>query len=181
MDLTPIPRRVLLRRTVSSAILLWLGSLSVPPRASAKGRMPPEGLKTLTVDEFEVLTTVCKRILDDGSGDPPWAIARKVALRIDRELQYWEPHNRGQFRQLLALFEHGTFWLSFKFGPFTAMSAAEQDAYLADWMTSGLDLKRQGFQTFKTMVAFFHFTLDETWPRVGYDGPWVQSPPMPLD
>lgn len=174
-----ICRRLFLRRSAFTAAALWLGGLGFP---ALHAKTPTPKLDVLTPDEFATLHQIAIRILDDAvdrKGVEP--VASLVARRIDRELRFWDEAERRKVRQLLGLFEHWTLVLGGMWGPFTAMLPAEQDRYLARWMNSSVDLERQGFMFFKQAIAFFHYTLDATWPRIGYDGTWIKSPPMPVD
>ena len=75
-----------------------------------------------------------------------------------------------QLLDLLALFEVGVRFL----GPnraakrFTALTAAQQDAYMRSWERSALEPQRAAFQGLKSACMVGYWTRAQTWPHIGY-------------
>lgn len=98
--------------------------------------------------------------------------------RIDRELSFWDEREVNDFKQLLALFEHGPLIFGFSFSRFTELSPESQDRYIAAWEQSRLAVRRAGFQVLKMLSVFFYYTREEAWKQIRYPGPWEPRNPQ---
>jgi hypothetical protein len=171
----PVSRRGFLARSVGVSALLALGACA-PKRDEVyrkllQGIPPPS---TLPAREYAILRAVARRLVPDGP-EAPGADGLGAAVRVDRELAFHPPRLRNDLRDALRLTE---WWpLSTRLARFTRLDPAEQDAELAAMATSRFAVRRSAFQGLKLVVVFFTYTRPETWPHIGYQGPWV--PPGP--
>jgi hypothetical protein len=171
-----ISRRRFLKRTIGGALLLGgayvvgrqIGRYSVEEAVARR-------LEVLSPKEYLVLAAVARRICASDGGTPamPTSDDTGVALFVDGYLARLEPHLRSDVKALLQLVEHGGFF-RLRALRFTRMSSEEQDAMLADWETSRLAVRRQGFQALKTMCLLGYWRDDRTWAALGYTGPMVK-------
>ena len=171
----PVSRRGFLARSAALSALLALGACA-PQRDEVydellRGIPPPSALPER---EYAILRAVARRLVPDGP-EAPGADALGAAVRVDRELAFRPPRLRNDLRDALRLTE---WWpLSTRLTRFTRLEPAEQDAELTAMATSRLAVRRSAFQGLKLLVVFFTYTQPETWPHIGYQGPWV--PPGP--
>ena len=61
---------------------------------------------------------------------------------------------------------------------FGDLGLAEQRAYLALWARSALGVRRRFYQSMKTLVMAATYSMDETWPIIGYAGPLLHLHPQ---
>ena len=64
-------------------------------------------------------------------------------------------------------------FLAGSFKPFTTMTPDEQDAYLANWQTSNLGVKRQAFVGLNRLAQMIYYMDARSWPAIGFPGAWV--------
>ena len=171
----PVSRRGFLVRSAGVSALLALGACA-PQRDEVyhqllQGIPPPSALP---MREYAILRAVARRLVPE-EPDAPGADSLGVAVRVDQELAFHSPRLQNDLRDALRLTE---WWpLATRFARFTRLDPAAQDAELAAMATSRLAVRRSAFQGLKLLVVFFTYTRPETWPLVGYQGPWV--PPGP--
>ncbi|MGH9460681.1 MAG: gluconate 2-dehydrogenase subunit 3 family protein [Vicinamibacteria bacterium] len=161
-------RREFLRRG-SGALLLALGGAL--PGCSGR-RDETGGPGPFRETERDVLRAICARLLPVG-GRAPGAPAIDVAGRMERLLD--ELGATSDFRRLLALFEWSP--LLFEANPhrFTQLSPGGQDRVLHGWAASRLGFRRSGFVAIKRLAMSLYYTRPESWPAIGFPGPWLQS------
>ena len=59
---------------------------------------------------------------------------------------------------------------------FSNLRLADQRTYLMLWARSALGLRRRLYQSTKTLVMVATYSMDESWPIVGYAGPLLRLP-----
>jgi len=167
-------RRKFLRRTVAGALLIGAGIVVARHVGGYKldGALA-EKLRVLSPKEAEIFVAFCRRMLVADGPDAPPLDEPGAVLFVDGYLQRVSPEIQDDIKGLLQLFEHGSGFFRLSTARFTRMSAAAQDAVLADWETSRLALRRQGFQGLKTLALFAYWRDARTWPVLGYDGPTI--------
>lgn len=181
-------RRGLLKKGLAGAALLAAASAVPVALRRTKVGKTPRGLQFFTPEEYAIWSAVAARILatdvtaasrDPGErGTPapgPSPEDIDVASKADAFLAPLPESDRKDLKQLLALFDNALFSLV-SFGParpFTAMSAADQDAHLRSWETSRLAVKRTGFQVMKRLCCAVYYSDPRTYATVGYPGPPV--------
>lgn len=152
---------------------LWGGgiALSWSLVGCSSGSYPAvEGtLRVLSPKQFWVLEAACEAILPDRPG---MARASDLPRRIDAVFASASPNLQGEFKQLLDLIEDMP-WLNFSFTPFTRQSLSDRQATLGGWEHSRLAIKRLGFQGLKKVISGVFYMQPESWPEIGYPGPWI--------
>jgi hypothetical protein len=169
-------RRGLLKKTVAGAALLAAaGSVPLALRKTRLREVPKDQpLQFFSPAEYSIWAAVAERVLaEEKPSGAPAATQLDVAARADAFLAPLPDNDRKDLKQLLALFDNALF--SFVQGgpprPFTAMSAAEQDAHLRRWQTSRFAIQRTGYQAMKRLCCALYFSAPETFASVGYAGP----------
>lgn len=132
---------------------------------------PPQALEFFTPKEWAVLRAASARLVPSGPGRLG-APEVDVATAADRLFAKANARLKSELKQLLNAFEDFTV-LAFRFKPFTAMNAAEQDDYLRAWMDSGLGMQRQGFLALNKISGMLFYMDPRSWPQIGYPGPWI--------
>jgi long-chain-alcohol oxidase len=95
--------------------------------------------------------------------------------------------DRAEIEQLLGMLESRAvnFALAGIPRPFTAMSPAQREHYLAGWATSRLGLRRKGFQALKRLSTVLYYTAtgaagtNPAWADLAYPGPLGPAPTTP--
>ena len=123
--------------------------------------------------EYAILNAVAARLLGVpgriGAGDDQV----DVAGLVDPTVSGWDTDAQAQLRTMLRVFEHGTYLFDLQGKRFTRLGSAQQDRYLDGWMNSTLGARRIVFRALKALVATGYYQDARTWPRLGYDGPWL--------
>jgi hypothetical protein len=63
-------------------------------------------------------------------------------------------------------------------GRFSRLGVAARRAHLERWARSRLLPLRAGYAALKTLALLAYYTRPETWPAMGYDGPWIGRIPV---
>lgn len=166
-------RRGFLGLAGSGAALASLASLRAIPAASA-AVAAPACAPFFGPRETEILTQVVERMVDTGEpGAPPVRETRAIAT-LDALCASLDPAATAPLPALLRLVEWGPYVFDFAFARFRALAPEAQDASLHGWMTSGLALRRQGFQALKGLACFGWYSQEPSWRLVGYAGPLLR-------
>lgn len=128
-------------------------------------------LKVLSQKEHEILKAASERIIPQVSEIPGMDLAQK----IDATLSGVSKSLAGEFKLLLLVFEYGAPLLGLCLKTFTRMNPEEKDRYLAGWERSQLAFKRMGFQALKRSALGAFYGSEESWPGIGYRGPWLDQ------
>ncbi len=166
-----ISRRRFLRTSLLSAAALGVAGL-VGRHLSGytlDGKLA-ERLRVLSPKEYLILSAVARRVLCGDAADAPDADTVEAALQADIYLRQVPAPLSADVRALLQLFEHTASATS----RFTHLSPERQDQVLAAWQSSGLALKRQGFQALRSLCFMGYYRDPRTWPLLGYSGPLKQ-------
>ncbi len=169
-----ISRRRFLRTTILGGALL--GGAAVVGRHLSGYKLDGAiagRLRALSPKEFLIFDAAARRLVASDGPDAPTAEAAGVALFADGYLARLDAGLRDDVRALLQLLEHGSWIFRLRGSRFTHMSADEQDATLADWESSRLAVRRQGFQALRTLAFLGYYRDDRTWPLIGYSGPML--------
>ena len=133
-------------------------------------------LRVLTPKEYLVLRAAARRLLAVDGPDAPDPDRLEVALFADAYLAKLPAPMQTDVKALLQLLEHGGLLFSASLSRFTHLAPEAQDRTLADWESSRLAVRRQGFQALKTLALLGYYRHDETWPLLGYTGPMLPRP-----
>lgn len=137
-------------------------------------RTPRTALRVLSEKEFSVLAAVADRICP---ANPPFpsAWSMQVPEKIDALLATGHPATASEVKQALQLLESAAAGMVMggRTTTFTGSSAAEQDAILAEWRSSSLQVRRIAYKALNGLVsATYWATPDRDFMGlVGYPGP----------
>ncbi len=166
-----INRRTFLRRTLAGAALLALGGTL--GRNLSGYRLDPAlagALRALSAKEALVLLAVARRILapDDGTPPPPPLDEPALLRAVDGYLLALPEAVADDVRALLQLVEHSPILFDLRASRFTHLAPAAQDAVLAGWQRSRLDVRRQGFAALKSLAMIGRYGDPRTFALLGY-------------
>jgi hypothetical protein len=165
-------RRTFLGYSTLTAGLLTVAQLRPPPALAATS---PAG-QVLTASDAEIMAAVTQRMVYSGDPGMPAVDDTQAVATIERALQETDPSVQRQVRWLLRVFQWGPPVFAFELRSFTAMSDAQQDAYLRGWATSNNELRRLAFRALRNLAMLGYYSQDATWKGIHYDGPWVPRP-----
>jgi hypothetical protein len=165
------------RRVFLSRSLRALGALAtlplVAPGCSKSPLAPvPSDLRVFTAGEFEVLSAVADTLVPRGGAFPVGATDVGLAARIDRFLAAQDPAVVKGLRGALTILEYGGGLLAGRVGRFSRMDAGARTAVLRA-LPHRFETARQIYAGLKQLCLFLFYCTDESWPAIGYDGPWV--------
>lgn len=162
-------RRTFIRRGLFGGLLLALGgSIGLATWSSDRMRRPKRALRALDERQFAILAAVAARTVGSPQADPI-----EIAHRVDLQMSLAGAEARGDFGQLLLLFENALAGLLFdgRARPFTRLSPQAQDAVLEHWRTSRLTLRRSGYGVLRKLTQAAWYASPEAWAETGYPGP----------
>jgi hypothetical protein len=169
-----ITRRRFLRRTLLGAALLTVGGTTLRHLSGYSLDAATAGkLRALSPKEYLVLAAVCRRIL---APDEKGAISCDevgTALAVDAYLAAMPDYITSDVRALLHLLEHTPFLWSGRPSRFTHLDAAAQDAVLAGWESSRLDVRRRGFVALKSLAMIGYYGDPRAYAVLDYTGPMI--------
>ena len=166
-------RRKFLRQTLAGAAVLSASRL-FPSHILLAEELPttPGDLLYFSPKEYLIIESVAERMIGPPAAGQPAGMDVGVAARADKFLAGADEEVREQFHQLLSVFNAPffTFLFDFRTSSFLAMSPADKDSYLEDWMTSKFGFRRQGFQALKRVCLSMFYTEQRSWKEIGYEG-----------
>jgi hypothetical protein len=169
-----LSRRGFLALAGSGAALAALGRLPASAGAGAAAAAAPGAAPALAFfspTEAEILTQVVERMVDSGLPEAPTVRASGAIACIDRLCGVLDPELVRPLPLLLRAVEWGPYLFELQFERFTAQDDTGKDASLRGWMTSGLALRRLGFQALRNLSLLGWYSQEESWRAIGYAGP----------
>ena len=151
---------------VAPGAALGCGPGAAPPAGTAGG--------FFSEDERGILAAVVERIVDTGLPDAPRVRESGAIDAIDRLCASLDAELTRPLPALLRLVDWGPYVFDLAFARFRELPPEAQDASLRGWMTSGLALRRQGFQALKGLSFYGWYSREESWRLVGYAGPLLR-------
>ena len=163
-------RSFLTQGLIGGALLVVGGSTGLALRRTRLRYKPSKPLKFLTEEEFNIFSAVADRIIP-GSDNHPSASELQVGEKADAVMARGEPVARGEFKQLLGLFDNALASLLFDFRitPFTQLEPEAQDEAIERWQGSRIVLRRTGYQALKRLTCACYYASPESWPSIGYE------------
>jgi len=172
----PIDRRRFLRRTLLGAALLGVGGTVLRHLSGYRlDRATAERLRVLSPKEAIVLSAVAARMLAADQPGAPSPDEVGVVPAIDGYLAGLPEALSSDVRALLQLVEHSPLLFAARPARFTHLDAAAQDAVLAGWESSALDVRRRGFTALKSLCVLGYYGDPRTHAILGYPGPLVPT------
>ncbi len=168
------PRRIFLGRSLQLAGALLLAPLV--PTLGRAGETAAEAcckpLAVFTEAELEIARAVAETLIPEGGANPAGGRSVDLARRLDTFLAS-EPEDLARgVRSALWAVEYGAPILAGRFGRLTRMRPHQREAYLAA-LPHRYPLARNIYAGLKQAFFFLFYSVDESWPATGYDGPWV--------
>jgi hypothetical protein len=98
---------------------------------------------------------------------------REVVEAFDRAVSRLGPTTREEVAELMSLlsFAPTRVFLAGVGEPWAAASPGSIAAFLDDWRTSALALKRSGYRALTQLIQAAWFDNPSAWPLIGYPGP----------
>ncbi len=160
-----VGRRGLLQASMSGIALVLLGGIL--PSGCRRYPEPPVKLRFFSPENYAVFQEISRALLGlDGE-------AVDVAVEVDHLVAGMDRSVQRDIRWILRIFEHGTHFFDLKGRRFTRLDRKDQEKYLAGWMQSSMGARRIIFRALKLMASLGYYRLPQTWPAIGYDGPWL--------
>ena len=151
-------RSGLTRRTVLGGgalfVLAWVTALAV-------------GHRPLDAGSRSTLASALEALLPEG------APVDAICADIESFLAAGDPVVAGELTVALRVLEHGSGLGVGSFARFSRRSRAARAELLERWRASPLATKRRISDALRRVALFSYYTRPETWPALGYDGPWV--------
>ena len=168
--LPELTRRALLGRSLAA-----LGAVAALPGvapACARSAPAPAGLRVLAPGEWQVLAAIADTVIPRGGPFPLGAADVGLAARIDALLAAQPAELAGGVRGALLLLEYGAPLLAGRPARFSALGAEERAAVFGA-LPGRFGLARRVYAGLRGLCLFAFYALPESWPAIGYDGPWV--------
>ena len=163
-------RRALLARSLAA-----LGAAAALPGiapACTASAPAPAGLRVLAPGEWQVLAAVADTVIPRGGAFALGAADVDLAARIDAFLAAQSAELAGGVRGALLLVEYAAPLLEGRLARFSQLGAeARADVFGA--LPRRFGLARRVYGGLRGLCLFAFYTLPESWPALGYDGPWV--------
>jgi hypothetical protein len=169
--LPELTRRALLGRSLAAlGVAAGLPGL-LPTAAPAQGA--PAGLRVLAPGEWQVLAAVADTVIPRGGAFSLGAADLDLAARIDALLAAQPAELAGGVRGALLLLEYGAPLLSGRVARFSRLGAVERDEVFGA-LPGSFGLARRVYAGLRGLCLFAFYVQPESWPGVGYDGPWAE-------
>jgi hypothetical protein len=165
-------RRRFLTRGIAGAALLAGAGWVAWWRSEAAAPWTGAPLLSLDAASAAVVLAAARRLLPSGPPFPSPEEAR-VVERVDAYLAQSHPGVQREARQLLALLDSPALGLLLDGAGFRfrAADGEAQEARLAAWATSRVDVRRTGFRALRRLVTSSYWSNPVTWGAAGYPGP----------
>jgi hypothetical protein len=163
-------RRFIVGGLTGVALIAAAGWLALRRKEDFDGVGGP--FAVLAPEEAAILLAAARRILPTSAPFPTVERVR-VAERVDAFLAMSHPGVQKDAKRLLALFDSALVGLLLDGSPtrFRSAGPSRQDARLAAWSTSRVDLRRTGFRGLRRLICSAYYSSPATWGAVGYPGP----------
>jgi hypothetical protein len=171
--LPELTRRAFLARSLRAAGGLAALPLLAPGCSPARRGAAPPALRALSPGEWEVLGAVADTVVPRGGAFALGAADVGLAARIDGFLAEQDPELAGGVRGALWLLEYGAPLLAGRLARFSRLDAdARSEVFGA--LPRRFGLARRVFTGLRQLCLFSFYSLPESWPALGYEGPWVR-------
>lgn len=167
-----VTRRQLIKVGIGGAVVVAAGGGGLLLLQDTVLRSPRRALRALTADQFSVLAAVADRIAPANDGFPSaWEV--EVPEKVDELLSRVHPANAQEIGQALGLLESPAagLLLDGRTTTFTAASPDDQDAILAAWRASDIEVRRKAFKAINGLCNAAYYASPEIYPHLGYPGP----------
>ena len=132
--------------------------------------------KYLTGKRYQTFLKIADRIIPPDE-DAPGGGTPEVAGIVDWALGHIDPDLRKRLLTFLTIFEFMGFFFGAK--PFSKLAPEQQDRQLHWLERSPVGLFRMAFFGLKTYACMGYYSLEKTWPTIGYGGPLMPDRQFP--
>ena len=148
----------------------------VPAAPAAGGSSDPGAERVLDDDESDLLMAIVERMVD--TGDPGAPAPRDIGTlaTLETALASLDASLVEELRLALRLVDYWPLVFELRFRRFRSLSAETQDRSLEGWRTSRIETRRRVFYALRNLALLGYWSQDETWPLIGYLGPWIRRP-----
>ena len=174
-------RRTVLKLAALGPAMLALQQL--PARGAWGGGMgsiagsatPAEAARVLDEDDADLLMAIVERMVWTGEPSAPAPREIGTLASIEAALTTLDETLVEELRLALRLVEYWPVLMEWRFERFRSLSAQAQDQSLEGWRRSRIETRRRVFYALRNLSLLGYWSRDETWPLIGYPGPWVRS------
>ena len=146
------------------------------PFAAAAAQGGPRALR-LAPDEAQVLMAIVERITETGNSDAPTANEIGTLPAIEAILSRLDAELVSALRIALRVVDWWPALLEGKFQRFSNLAPEAQARSLEGWRSSGIEARRAVFAALRNLALLAYWSRPETWPLIGYGGPWIGRRP----
>lgn len=161
-------RRVFLKRGLIGGAVLAVGGTGLAAWPTSLKFKPTRATTVLDERRFAIFAAIAARVVTVSGADPV-----AIAHTVDDALARAAPEAQKDIRDALMLFDNALAGalLDFRFGPFTSLDPAGQDAVLASWRDSRLMVRRGAYKALKNLCVTSFYRKEHAWAAAGYPGP----------
>lgn len=163
------------RRSFLKKSFFGLALLTLMPTFSSGCHKYPDvtsPLKVFNNKEIFILTGISQAFVGGNEVGLPDPAKIGLAFDIDQFISNVSLESQKQLKQLLNIFEDFTFVFNGSIKKFTGMSMEEKQKYLESWRNSSLEFRQMAYSALKMFTLLLYYCKDETWPKIGYSGPY---------
>jgi hypothetical protein len=131
----------------------------------------------LSVKELCVVRALVELFCPAADGLPS-GVALGIHQRIDEEVWSQPDAVRADLQAALQLIEHSPPVFGFA-GRMSALALPQREQVFARLLAAEQDVVVQAAVALRQMAHLFYYAHPDTWPALGYDGPWVPQPKPP--
>ena len=135
-----------------------------------------DGEHLLDPDEADLLMAIVERMVDTGDPRAPAPRAIGTFAAIEATLAQLHPSLLDELRLALRGVDFWPLLFEWRFRRFRSLSFEAQDQSLEGWRTSRIETRRRVFYALRNLALLGYWSQDETWPLIGYGGPWIRRP-----
>ncbi len=150
----------------------WLGGTG----STALDATVPGEPCVLDDDDADLLMAIVERMVDTGEAGAPPPREIGTLAAIEGALAPLGEALLQELRLALRLVEYWPVFLEWRFGRFRSLSPEAQARSLEGWRTSRIETRRRVFYALRNLALLGYWSQDETWPLIGYGGPWIRRP-----
>ncbi len=161
----------MLARQQLPARAMWL-----PGAPAADGVSELGAESVFDEEESELLMTIVERMVDTGEPAAPAPREFGTLATLQAALASLDASLVDELRLALHLVDYWPLVFEFRFCRFRSLSAEAQDRSLEGWRSSRIETRRRVFYALRNLSLLGYWSQDETWPLIGYLGPWIRRP-----
>ena len=144
-----------------------------PAAATTTARPPGAAANRLDPEQAEILMAVVERIVDTGRVDAPAPREIGTLPAIEAILSQLDSELVRALRIALVSLDWWPSLMEWKFRRFRNLDREAQIQSLEGWRTSSIEIRREVFAALRNLSLLGYWSREQTWPLIGYGGPWI--------